>query len=61
MNVHPQVYTWGKGYCGALGHGNEEDVHKPKIVRGLQDILAVQVNSLTWTESYPSQESMLGK
>ncbi|GAA0167867.1 guanyl-nucleotide exchange factor [Lithospermum erythrorhizon] len=37
------VYTWGKGYCGALGHGDETDKTSPEIVRSLESHLAVQV------------------
>ena len=41
MNV--QVYTWGKGYCGALGHGAETDQTSPLRVDGLKSCRAVQV------------------
>lgn len=27
-----QMYTWGKGEDGRLGHGNEDDVWSPKRV-----------------------------
>ncbi|XP_042520828.1 ultraviolet-B receptor UVR8 [Macadamia integrifolia] len=37
------VYTWGKGYCGALGHGDEIDKPTPELLRNLKDYLAVQV------------------
>ncbi|KAG2677887.1 hypothetical protein I3843_12G119600 [Carya illinoinensis] len=37
------VYTWGKGYCGALGHGDEVDKTTPELLNGLKDNLAVQV------------------
>lgn len=40
-----QVYTWGKGYCGCLGHGDETDVREPKVVAGLRNVLAVQVSA----------------
>ncbi|CAM6112493.1 unnamed protein product [Calypogeia fissa] len=40
-----QVYTWGKGYCGPLGHGVEDDVREPKVVEVLRNILAVQVSA----------------
>ncbi|OAE19935.1 hypothetical protein AXG93_1520s1080 [Marchantia polymorpha subsp. ruderalis] len=39
------VYTWGKGYCGPLGHGNEEDQVIPKLVEKLRDVRAVQVSA----------------
>lgn len=38
-----QVYTWGKGYCGALGHGDEIDKTTPELLIGLKNDLAVQV------------------
>ncbi|KAJ4836168.1 hypothetical protein Tsubulata_004977 [Turnera subulata] len=37
------VYTWGKGYCGALGHGDEIDKTIPKQLNSLNNHLAVQV------------------
>ncbi|XP_065862126.1 ultraviolet-B receptor UVR8 [Euphorbia lathyris] len=37
------VYTWGKGYCGALGHGDEIDKTLPEPLNSLRNQLAVQV------------------
>ncbi|XP_027061567.1 ultraviolet-B receptor UVR8 isoform X1 [Coffea arabica] len=37
------VYTWGKGYCGALGHGDETDRTTPELLSSIQSHLAVQV------------------
>ncbi|RWR92075.1 ultraviolet-B receptor UVR8 [Cinnamomum micranthum f. kanehirae] len=37
------VYTWGKGYCGALGHGDENDKTSPGLLTSLKGHLAVQV------------------
>ncbi|KAA8523875.1 hypothetical protein F0562_010298 [Nyssa sinensis] len=37
------VYTWGKGYCGALGHGDEIDKTTPELLISLKSHLAVQV------------------
>ncbi|PKA60415.1 Ultraviolet-B receptor UVR8 [Apostasia shenzhenica] len=37
------VYTWGRGYCGALGHGNENDRTAPEPLSSLNGHLAVQV------------------
>ncbi|CAK9183035.1 unnamed protein product [Ilex paraguariensis] len=37
------VYTWGKGYCGALGHGDEIDKTTPAFLSSLKSNLAVQV------------------
>ena len=38
-----QVYTWGRGYCGALGHGDENDKRIPELVSGMNGFLSVQV------------------
>ncbi|XP_044474081.1 ultraviolet-B receptor UVR8-like isoform X2 [Mangifera indica] len=37
------VYTWGKGYCGALGHGDEIDKTIPELLSSLKSRLAIQV------------------
>ncbi|URD94920.1 Regulator of chromosome condensation (RCC1) repeat [Musa troglodytarum] len=37
------VYTWGRGYCGALGHGDENDKTSPELLTSLKGHLAVQV------------------
>ncbi|CAN6461826.1 unnamed protein product [Victoria cruziana] len=37
------VYTWGKGYCGALGHGDEIDKTTPELLTNLRECRAVQV------------------
>ncbi|KAM3396088.1 ultraviolet-B receptor UVR8 [Capsicum galapagoense] len=37
------VHTWGKGYCGALGHGDEIDKTTPSQLTSLKSQLAVQV------------------
>ncbi|KAF2314316.1 hypothetical protein GH714_025330 [Hevea brasiliensis] len=37
------VYTWGKGYCGALGHGDEIDKTLPEPLNSLKSYVAVQV------------------
>ena len=38
-----QVYTWGKGYCGALGHGDEIEKTTPELLTSLKNQLVVQV------------------
>ncbi|KAH7277691.1 hypothetical protein KP509_38G002500 [Ceratopteris richardii] len=43
LDCNGQVYTWGRGYCGALGHGHESDVQIPQKVTGLDEIRAIQV------------------
>ncbi|XP_057513964.1 ultraviolet-B receptor UVR8-like isoform X1 [Actinidia eriantha] len=37
------VYTWGKGYCGVLGHGDEIDKTTPEFLSSLKSHVAVQV------------------
>jgi len=36
-----EVYTWGLGKNGALGHGNWDQVSAPKKVEGLKDIVKI--------------------
>eukprot|EP00897_Mesotaenium_endlicherianum_P003859 jgi/Mesen1/3500/ME000197S02515 len=38
-----KVYTWGRGYCYSLGHGDEVDVFTPKLVKSLSAFRVVQV------------------
>ena len=38
-----QVFSWGKGENGCLGHGNEQDLHTPKLVEALQAMRVVGV------------------
>ena len=37
-----EVYSWGFGRSGALGHGNSDDVTLPKRVEGLQNAVRVE-------------------
>jgi alpha-tubulin suppressor-like RCC1 family protein len=37
------LYTWGGGYFGQLGHGDETDRKTPKVVKGVQQCVAHQV------------------
>ncbi|XP_071725884.1 ultraviolet-B receptor UVR8 [Rutidosis leptorrhynchoides] len=43
LDSNGYVYTWGKGYCGALGHGDEIDKTTPELLIGLKNHRAVQV------------------
>ncbi|KAL8237873.1 hypothetical protein R6Q59_018954 [Mikania micrantha] len=43
LDSNGYVYTWGKGYCGALGHGDEIDKTTPELLVSLKPQLAVQV------------------
>ena len=35
MTASGELYTWGKGRYGRLGHGGSEDQMKPKLVEAL--------------------------
>ncbi|XP_042475047.1 PH, RCC1 and FYVE domains-containing protein 1-like isoform X2 [Macadamia integrifolia] len=37
LTSKPEVYTWGKGANGRLGHGDNDDRHKPTLVEALKD------------------------
>lgn len=43
LDSNGYVYTWGKGYCGALGHGDENDKTTPECLINLKGNLGVQV------------------
>ncbi|KAL9145939.1 hypothetical protein ABFS82_13G078000 [Erythranthe guttata] len=43
LDSNGHVYTWGKGYCGALGHGDEIDKITPELLTSIRSHLAVQV------------------
>ncbi|KAM0946901.1 putative regulator of chromosome condensation 1/beta-lactamase-inhibitor protein II [Dioscorea sansibarensis] len=43
LDSNGYVYTWGRGYCGALGHGDENDKTGPELLTSLKGHLAVQV------------------
>lgn len=40
ISVSGEIYTWGKGRYGRLGHGDSEDQLRPKKVKALEVILA---------------------
>ena len=35
LNFIGELYTWGKGRYGRLGHGDSEDQTRPKLVEAL--------------------------
>ena len=35
ITTNGEVYTWGEGKFGRLGHGNERNCHTPKLVENL--------------------------
>ncbi|KAK4751618.1 hypothetical protein SAY87_005100 [Trapa incisa] len=43
LDSNGRVYTWGKGYCGALGHGDEIEKITPELIDTLKNHIAVQV------------------
>ena len=40
-----QVYSWGEGSYGRLGHGDTVTVKSPKLIEALKDVVVVQVSS----------------
>ena len=38
-----QLYTWGRGYTGCLGHGDRLDQSAPKLVEALTGVVCKQV------------------
>lgn len=38
-----QLYTWGSGSCGKLGHGSCDDVTVPTLVATLKPVKIVEV------------------
>lgn len=43
MLEYGQLFSWGKGKSGQLGHGNTENVCKPTLVSSLQSSRIVHV------------------
>jgi len=37
------LYTWGEGAGGRLGHGDEEDRHEPQVISALRGTQIIQV------------------
>lgn len=37
-----EVYSWGNGKNGALGHGDWNELNSPKKVEGLKDIVKIE-------------------
>ena len=45
LTSRTEVYTWGKGSNGRLGHGDVDDRNSPTLVESLKD---KQVKSIAW-------------
>ena len=45
MKFSGELYSWGKGWHGGLGHGDSEDQTKPKLVEAL---LGYRVIDVAW-------------
>ena len=43
MNFSGELYSWGKGRYGRLGHGDSEDQTKPKLVEALLGYRVIDV------------------
>ncbi len=45
LTQNGEVYSWGHGKLGALGHGSDNDEPLPKQVKSLKNIVKVQCGS----------------
>ena len=43
MKFSGELYSWGKGRYGRLGHGDSEDQTKPKLVEALLGYRVIDV------------------
>lgn len=43
LTVYGELYTWGRGTYGRLGHGNSDDKLTPNLVQALEDYKIVDV------------------
>ena len=43
FQIAGELYTWGKGRYGRLGHGDSEDQTKPKLVEALLGCRVIDV------------------
>lgn len=44
LNHHGQIWTWGDGDNGRLGHGNEHDCFTPQLVQAMAHLTVQQVS-----------------
>lgn len=42
LNDKGEVFSWGQGKYGALGHGNSDDISTPRQIADLKDIVKVE-------------------
>ena len=42
LSVDGMAFSWGKGEYGQLGHGDQEDVARPKAIRALSNVCAIE-------------------
>ena len=42
VSASGQLYTWGQGYNGRLGHGNQETKPQPEVVEALLGVSVTQ-------------------
>eukprot|EP01156_Anaeramoeba_ignava_P022563 Anaeramoba_ignava/c20794_g3_i2.p1 GENE.c20794_g3_i2~~c20794_g3_i2.p1 ORF type:complete len:859 (-),score=337.64 c20794_g3_i2:45-2471(-) len=45
INQHGNLFTWGVGQFGILGHGNTNDYNFPKKVESIEDLCVISVDS----------------
>ncbi|XP_066141939.1 E3 ubiquitin-protein ligase HERC2 isoform X1 [Euwallacea fornicatus] len=43
LSADNEVYSWGEGEDGKLGHGNRQSCEKPKLIEALQDMEVVDI------------------
>jgi len=45
VTAQGDLYTWGKGRYGRLGHGDSDDQTRPKLVEALKGVYCVCLQS----------------
>jgi len=40
-----QIYSWGQGQSGKLGHGNEDDIFIPKEISQLSNLRVIDISA----------------
>ena len=45
LTTKKQVFTWGQGCYGKLGHGNEDDYFQPKEVSTLTNLRTIDISA----------------
>ena len=56
-----ELYTWGKGRYGRLGHGDSEDQPKPKMVRLIYTHMVLLIVGCISFSRYFTEENLLNR